>query len=108
MLSFLSVKSEDEGTYRCIPVNYLGDGPEASVTVTVDGKAILQCKLIYSPSLIGYFKRGRSKHPAMRPVPRINLLGKELNTRLSLRDRGSGHGLLTLQSLLYMYLLFMF
>lgn len=48
VLSFLSVKSEDEGTYRCIPVNDLGDGPEASVTVTVDGKSILQCKLIYA------------------------------------------------------------
>ena len=35
LLSFTSVKTEDQGTYRCVPVNYLGDGSEASVTVTL-------------------------------------------------------------------------
>lgn len=38
MLSLDRVKTEDEGTYRCVPNNNLGEGPEAEVTVTVDGK----------------------------------------------------------------------
>jgi len=37
VLSFASIKSEDQGTYRCVPNNKLGDGPEATVTVTVKG-----------------------------------------------------------------------
>lgn len=35
LLSFASVKSEDAGTYRCVPNNKIGDGPEATVTFTV-------------------------------------------------------------------------
>ena len=37
LLSFASVKSEDAGTYRCVPNNKIGDGPEATVTFTVKG-----------------------------------------------------------------------
>lgn len=36
VLTFISVKKEDQGTYRCVPSNKLGDGPEASLTVTVE------------------------------------------------------------------------
>lgn len=36
VLSLDRVKTEDEGTYRCVPNNNLGEGPEAEVTVTVD------------------------------------------------------------------------
>ena len=35
LLSLTSVNTEDQGTYRCVPVNYLGEGSEASVTVTL-------------------------------------------------------------------------
>lgn len=37
VLTFVSVKKEDQGTYRCVPSNKLGDGPEATLTVTVEG-----------------------------------------------------------------------
>lgn len=40
VLTFASVKNEDQGTYRCVPYNQLGEGPEASVTVTIEGKQI--------------------------------------------------------------------
>lgn len=36
VLTFVSVKNEDQGTYRCVPYNQLGEGPEASVTVTIE------------------------------------------------------------------------
>ncbi|XP_044180630.1 hemicentin-1-like isoform X4 [Acropora millepora] len=35
LLSLTSVNTEDQGMYQCVPVNYLGDGSEASVTVTL-------------------------------------------------------------------------
>ncbi|XP_015748632.1 PREDICTED: leucine-rich repeats and immunoglobulin-like domains protein 1 [Acropora digitifera] len=35
LLSLTSVNTEDQGTYQCVPVNYLGDGSGASVTVTL-------------------------------------------------------------------------
>ena len=35
LLSLMSVNTEDQGTYQCVPVNYLGDGSGASVTVTL-------------------------------------------------------------------------
>lgn len=35
VLSLTSVNTEDQGTYQCVPVNYLGDGSGASVTVTL-------------------------------------------------------------------------
>ena len=40
VLSFPSIKTEDAGTYRCVPTNEVGEGPEAIVTftVTVKGK----------------------------------------------------------------------
>ena len=37
VLSIVSAKNEDQGTYRCVPYNSLGEGPEATVTVTVQG-----------------------------------------------------------------------
>lgn len=40
VLTFVSVKNEDQGTYRCVPYNQLGEGPEATVTVTVEGNQI--------------------------------------------------------------------
>ena len=44
VLSFPSIKTEDEGTYRCVPTNKIGEGPEAIVTftVTVKGKKMYQ------------------------------------------------------------------
>ncbi|CAH3180363.1 unnamed protein product [Porites lobata] len=39
VLSFPSIKTEDEGTYRCVPTNEVGEGPEAIVTFTVTVKA---------------------------------------------------------------------
>ncbi|CAH3025497.1 unnamed protein product [Porites evermanni] len=39
VLSFPSIKTEDEGTYRCVPTNKIGEGPEAIVTFTVTVKA---------------------------------------------------------------------
>ncbi|XP_027049314.1 V-set and immunoglobulin domain-containing protein 1-like isoform X1 [Pocillopora damicornis] len=38
VLTFVSVKKEDQGTYRCVPSNKLGHGPEATLTVTVEDK----------------------------------------------------------------------
>ena len=35
LYSLASVRTKDEGTYRCVPLNRLGVGPEASVTVTI-------------------------------------------------------------------------
>ncbi|XP_074634697.1 hemicentin-1-like isoform X4 [Acropora palmata] len=35
LLSLMNVNTEDQGTYQCVPVNYLGDGSGASVTVTL-------------------------------------------------------------------------
>jgi len=40
VLTFVSVKNEDQGIYRCVPYNQLGEGPEASITVTIEGKQI--------------------------------------------------------------------
>ena len=40
VLTFVSVKKEDQGTYRCVPYNQLGEGPEASITVTIEGKQV--------------------------------------------------------------------
>ena len=44
VLSFPSIKTEDAGTYRCVPTNEVGEGPEAIVTftVTVKGKKMYQ------------------------------------------------------------------
>ena len=33
-----SVKGSDQGTYKCVPHNYAGDGEEATVMLTVNGK----------------------------------------------------------------------
>ena len=37
VLTFVSIKKDNQGTYRCVPYNNLGEGPEASITVTVEG-----------------------------------------------------------------------
>ena len=37
VFTFVSVKKDDQGTYRCVPFNKLGVGPEATLTVTVEG-----------------------------------------------------------------------
>lgn len=37
VLSFVSAKNDDQGTYRCVPHNILGEGPQATLTVTVKG-----------------------------------------------------------------------
>lgn len=36
VLTFVSLKNEDQGTYRCVPYNQLGEGPGASLTVTIE------------------------------------------------------------------------
>lgn len=42
VLTFVSIKKEDQGTYRCVPYNNLGEGLEASVTVTVQGMYMMK------------------------------------------------------------------
>lgn len=37
VFTLVSVKKDDQGTYRCVPFNKLGVGPEATLTVTVEG-----------------------------------------------------------------------
>ena len=37
VLTFVSAKNDDQGTYRCVPHNILGEGPQATITVTVKG-----------------------------------------------------------------------
>lgn len=43
VLTFVSVKNEDQGIYRCVPYNQLGEGPQASLTVTIESMYIEKC-----------------------------------------------------------------
>ena len=38
-----SVKRSNQGTYKCVPHNAAGDGEEATVTLTVNGKLWIKC-----------------------------------------------------------------
>ena len=40
-----SVKGSDQGTYKCVPHNAVGDGEQATVMLTVNGKLSMEQKI---------------------------------------------------------------
>ncbi|KAJ7371575.1 hypothetical protein OS493_024250 [Desmophyllum pertusum] len=89
VLTFVSAKNDDQGTYRCVPHNILGEGPQATITVTVKdeemfpiwaygaiGGGVLCVVLI--ASLIA-FCRARKKQPDTRGKKPQNNVSRQGN-----------------------------